>query len=70
MILENLQYGNFVTDSIRIFDKRNTTGATSSAGTSYPFGAPSEFVEFMLLNLEFSEKHFVDHCLSFMYFFF
>jgi hypothetical protein len=55
MILENLQYGNFVTDSIRIFDKRNTTGATSSAGTSYPFGAPSEFVEFMLLNLEFSE---------------
>ena len=55
MILENLQYGNFVTDSIRIFDKRNMTGATSSAGTSYPFGAPSEFVEFMLLNLEFSE---------------
>jgi hypothetical protein len=55
MILENLQYGNFVTDSIRIFDKRNTTGATSSAGTSYPFGAPLEFVEFVLLNLEFSE---------------
>ena len=51
----------------RVCNQINTTGATSGAGTAYPFGSPeftpNIFVGFVLPNLQFYVC-FVDSCLQ------
>jgi len=42
------------TSNAQIITGINTTGATSGAGTAYPFRASEVLVEFMLLDLLFS----------------